>query len=54
LDFTELSYKTAEELNVSLNIFLDELAKNNNLTITDYAPIDVKFAQIIERLHQCY
>jgi hypothetical protein len=27
LDFSELSYKTCEEVSTSLNIFLDELAK---------------------------
>jgi hypothetical protein len=52
LDFGELAYKTIDELERSLNSFLDDLAKNNEIKITESTPIAVKFAQSIEELHK--
>jgi Holliday junction resolvase-like predicted endonuclease len=52
LDFTELGYKSSDELEISLNIFLDNSAKSNKVTIRESAPVAVKFAELIEKLNR--
>ncbi|MDR1244126.1 MAG: ATP-binding protein [Endomicrobium sp.] len=52
LDFAEIGYKNSDELEKSFNVFLDNTAKRNNVEITKSAPISVKFAELIEKLHK--
>jgi hypothetical protein len=52
LDFAEIGYKTNDELERSLNIFLDGIIGSQSLEVEKSAPIAVKFAQLIEKLHK--
>jgi hypothetical protein len=47
-----MGYKTSDELERSLNIFLDEIVEGQNLKVKKTAPTPVKFAQLIRRLHE--
>jgi hypothetical protein len=37
---------------MSLNIFLDDTAKSNGVSVTESTLISVKFKQLIEQLHE--
>jgi hypothetical protein len=52
LDFAEIAYKTNEELERSLNMFLESIVESRSLGVEKSAPIQVKFVQIIEKLHE--
>jgi hypothetical protein len=54
LDFAEIQYSTVEQLEISLDRFLDDVAKHENIELeeTPIRLIGVKFAQLIERLHE--
>jgi hypothetical protein len=52
LDFTEIGYKSSDELGRSLNIFLDSIIESQSLVVERSAPIPVKFAELIEKLHK--
>jgi hypothetical protein len=52
LDFAEIGYKNSDELERSFNVFLNNTAKSNGVNITNTAPIAVKFAELIEKLHE--
>ncbi|MDR2437102.1 MAG: ATP-binding protein [Endomicrobium sp.] len=52
LDFTEIGYKSSDELERSLNIFLDGIIESQSLVVEKSAPIPVKFAELIEKLQE--
>ncbi|MDR2616942.1 MAG: AAA family ATPase [Endomicrobium sp.] len=52
LDLAEINYKSGKELELSLNIFLDDTAKSNGVSVTESVLISVKFRQLIEQLHK--
>jgi hypothetical protein len=54
LDFSELKYSSPQELNASLEKFLDDTAKKESIVIEANANglIPMKFADIIRRLHK--
>ncbi|MDR1522843.1 MAG: ATP-binding protein [Endomicrobium sp.] len=54
LDFTEIQYATAEQLEISLDKFLEDTAKREKITLdqTETRLIGVKFAELIEKLHK--
>ncbi|MDR2066632.1 MAG: ATP-binding protein [Endomicrobium sp.] len=54
LDFTELDYATAEQLETSLDKFLDDTAKRENITLdqTKTRLISSKFSELIKKLHE--
>jgi len=51
IDLGERSHKTGEELKKSLNIFLTELAKENNIKL-NYENHNDKFGELIKKLHK--
>jgi hypothetical protein len=54
LDFTEIQYETDEQLEVSLEEFLDDTAARQNITLEKTATrlINVKFSELIDKLHE--
>jgi Holliday junction resolvase-like predicted endonuclease len=54
LDFTEIQYATVEQLEISLDKFLNDLAKKENIELEKSSTvlIGVKFAELIEKLHE--
>ncbi|MDR0723633.1 MAG: AAA family ATPase, partial [Endomicrobium sp.] len=54
LDFTELDYTTSEQLELSLDKFLDDTAKRKNITLdqTKTCLISSKFSELIKKLHE--
>ncbi|MDR2437190.1 MAG: AAA family ATPase [Endomicrobium sp.] len=52
LDFTEIGYKSSDELERSLNIYLDGIIASQSLRVEKSAPIPVKFAEVIEKMHK--
>jgi hypothetical protein len=53
LDFTELDYTTSEQLELSLDKFLDDTAKRENISLeqTKTRLISSKFSELIKKLH---
>jgi hypothetical protein len=51
LDFGGLAYRTIDELQLSLNFFVDSLATNYQLSLKGVT-LSNKFAELIEKLHQ--
>jgi hypothetical protein len=52
LDFTEITYSTPDELKFSLNKFVELTAEENKVEIDKELPLSMKFAQLIEKLHE--
>jgi Holliday junction resolvase-like predicted endonuclease len=52
LDFTEITYSTSNELKFSLNKFVELTAEENEVEIDKELPLSMKFAQLIEKLHE--
>ena len=54
LDFGEIQYKTVEQLEISLNRFLNDVAKKEDIQLEKSATrlIGVRFAELIEKLHK--
>jgi hypothetical protein len=51
LDFAGMGHRNADELMLSLNSFVDRIAKKHQLSLTE-APLPDKFREVIELLHQ--
>ncbi|MDR1818771.1 MAG: ATP-binding protein, partial [Methanobrevibacter sp.] len=51
IDLSERSHKTGEELKRSLNIFLTEMAEENNIKL-NYENHNDKFGELIKKLHK--
>ncbi|MDR0399215.1 MAG: ATP-binding protein [Endomicrobium sp.] len=54
LDFAEIQYATIEQLEISLDKFLNDLAREENIVLEESATylVGVKFAELIEKLHK--
>jgi hypothetical protein len=54
LDFAEIQYATVEQLEISLDRFLNELARKENIELEESSTllIGVKFAELIKKLHE--
>ncbi|MDR1474426.1 MAG: AAA family ATPase, partial [Endomicrobium sp.] len=52
LDFAEITYSTSEELKFSLNKFVELTAQENKIIIDKELLLSMKFAQLIEKLHE--
>jgi hypothetical protein len=52
LDFTKITYTTNEELEFSLNKFVELKAQENEIVIDKEFLLAMKFAQLIEKLHK--
>jgi hypothetical protein len=50
LDFGKLAFKTTEELTLSLSTFIEETAKQYQLSLSD-APLAYRLGELIEKLH---
>ncbi|MDR0912788.1 MAG: ATP-binding protein [Methanobrevibacter sp.] len=51
LDFMNISLKNSSNLKKSLNLFLDKIADNFNIILEDTDLIEVKFADLLEKIH---
>ncbi|MDR3124999.1 MAG: ATP-binding protein [Endomicrobium sp.] len=54
LDFAEIQYATAEQLEISLDKFLNDVGREEKIELQETATrlVDVKFAELIEKMHK--